>query len=248
MPTLHFLGTGAALSDPHRTTTMLALTDGDETLVVDCGGDVGQRLMEAERGLETVAGLIITHEHPDHVAGLPLFLVKLHLSGRIVPLRIYGIPSALAAARKYAEAGGLWEKPGMFDLVWVPIGEQEDARVIDSPTWRIISAPVQHSVPCIGLRAEHKTSGAIVAYSCDTEPTPSVARLARGADVLVHEATGDWAGHSTAAQAAGIARDAEAKRLVLVHLPPGPHDADLAKARATFAATSLGTEGGSIAL
>ena len=59
MPTLHLLGTGAAFSDAHRTTTMLAVTDAASTLVVDCGGDVVQRLLTAGIDLTTIEALIL---------------------------------------------------------------------------------------------------------------------------------------------------------------------------------------------
>jgi ribonuclease Z len=55
-------------------------------------------------------------------------------------------------------------------------------------------------------------------------------------------ATGDFSGHSTVAQAAEVAAQANAKRLLLVHLPPGLTDDDLHDARRTFARTELGEE------
>lgn len=86
----------------------------------------------------------------------------------------------------------------------------------------------------------------------DTAPCPNAVRLAKGADVLVHEATfserdADLARsrrHSTAVDAARTARDAGAKALVLTHVSPRyQNDADLAallaEARAVFPSTVL---------
>jgi ribonuclease Z len=54
--------------------------------------------------------------------------------------------------------------------------------------------------------------------------------------VLIHEATGESIGHSSAAQAGATARDAGVESLVLIHYPVG--DTDVAKlveeARGTF--------------
>ncbi len=61
-------------------------------------------------------------------------------------------------------------------------------------------------------------------------------RLARDADILIHEATGEYYGHSTGADAARDALEANAKRLVLIHYPSvrGDPDAILEEARAIF--------------
>ena len=239
---LHLLGTGAAISAPHRTTTMLAFSTGTDTLVVDCGGDAVQRLLAADIALDSISGLIITHEHADHVSGFPLFMEKIWLAGRRRPLPVYGIAPALDQARRCFETFDTSGWEDMPPINWQPFAHEEEASVLGNDVWRVTASPAQHAKPNVGLRVEHAPEGRAVAYSCDTQPTPAFARLARQAHIVVHEANGAMSGHSSPEQAARVAADADAERLLLVHLPPGIRDEDLADARRIFSRLELGEE------
>ena len=92
-------------------------------------------------------------------------------------------------------------------------------------------------------------AGRRIAYCTDTRPCRAAAELARGAHVLVHEATygDDMAGeagergHSTASEAARVAADAGVERLILTHISPRYGDVAplLAEARSIFAKTDV---------
>lgn len=68
--------------------------------------------------------------------------------------------------------------------------------------------------------------GRRVVYTGDTRPCERTIEIARNADLLIHDASfsedlKDWAiesGHSTAREAAEIARKAEVKKLILTHI------------------------------
>lgn len=245
MVTLHLLGTGAALSDSGRTTTMLAVEGPGSLYLIDCGGDAAHRVLNSGLELAKVDGLIITHEHADHVGGFPLLMERLWLAGRREPFPVYGNSAALHQVERLDGAFDTsgWPEYPALDLFHIP--ELEREHVLSTADFSIYASPGKHAVPCNGLRIE-TSSGEVIAYSGDTEPSAAITRLAEGAHILVHEATGAGPGHTGPADAARIAVEAGAKRLVLVHL--GPMDdaeaaAVLAEAQSVFPATELGFDG-----
>ena len=253
MPALHLLGTGAALSDPHRTTTMLAVSDDatpPNTLLIDCGGDVLQRLQACGRAIDSVSALIVTHAHMDHTSGFPLFMEKIWLDDRARPMPVCGIAPALAQVQRLWEAFEPVHKgwDGIPPIEWREAPHERNVQLWDQAPWTVTGTPVDHGdTPNVGLRFEHDAAGGVLAYSCDTAPTSSVVELARGADVLVHEANGTGDGHSTAVGAAEVAAEADVDRLLLVHLPPGDKSEALREARSVFPHTDLGEELGTYA-
>ncbi|HUE95566.1 MAG TPA: MBL fold metallo-hydrolase [Longimicrobiaceae bacterium] len=216
---------------------------GRSVIVVDCGGDVVQRLLAGGIDLDRIALLFLTHEHPDHIGGFPLFMEKIWLSGRRSPIPVRGPQRAIDHARRIFEVFDTSGWEGMPPIEWGPVALEEDQTVWEDDEWRITASPGRHSVPVLGIRVEDVRDGGSVAYSSDTEGSASIARLAAGADILVHEATGDLAGHASAAGAAEVAREANVERLVLVHLPPAFGEAELRTARRYFERTEAGKDG-----
>lgn len=74
--------------------------------------------------------------------------------------------------------------------------------------------------------------GRKIVYSGDTKPSKEMVHLAKGADVLIHDCTLDSShsamaaefGHSTAAEAAAVAKAARVRSLFLVHISPRYED------------------------
>ncbi|MEM1545900.1 MAG: ribonuclease Z [Candidatus Methanomethylicia archaeon] len=102
--------------------------------------------------------------------------------------------------------GPLWRKLQQGDKVELP-----DGRIINP--WEVVDKP---------------RSGLKIVYTGDTAKFDGLISFSREADVLIHEATFENSmikkateeKHSTAAQAAEIAREAKVKLLVLTHISP----------------------------
>jgi len=135
----------------------------------------------------------------------------------------------------------------------------KEAGVPEGPLWgrlqrgEAVALPDGRTVPPDAIVGPPRP-GRKVVYSGDTRPCKATIEAAIGADVLVHEATfsleeADRAketDHSTAHEAAEVARMARARRLVLTHVSarysrdPGPL---LEEAQAVFAETVVARDG-----
>ena len=102
----------------------------------------------------------------------------------------------------------------------------------------------------------YRQAGKKLAYSGDTAPCAATTKAAKGADLLIHECTfgsdreaeAKEAKHSTAAQAAAVAKRAGAKRLLLTHLSGRYRDVSplLEEAKKIFPETQMAQDGASI--
>jgi ribonuclease Z len=228
MLTIVYLGTGAALPAPGRDNTSLVLDDGVELTLVDASGSPLKRMAEANLDYRRLARVIITHGHADHTFGFPALLSTLWLGGRTEPLPVYALEET-------------WQVlDGLIGVYWpegwghgFPIERHtllaDERPFVETPRLSLRAAPGQHSVPCVGIRAQ-SPEGRTFTYSSDTTLCESIVALARDADLLAHECTftagqealAEELGHSTASQAAETAIRAGARRLALVHFTPTP--------------------------
>jgi ribonuclease Z len=140
------------------------------------------------------------------------------------------------------------ERPGRFDeaaadALGVPFGPERGA-LQRGEAVTVADGRVVQPAELVGPPRRGRT----VVYTGDTAPTGAVALLFSGADLLIHEATFDHGdveraaetGHSTARQAAEVARDAGVGMLALTHVSPRYYGPELLEeAREIFQATVL---------
>jgi ribonuclease Z len=206
-----------------RDNTALALRMNDTAVLVDCPGSVCLKLRRAGVDPQTLAAVVVTHGHVDHLYGLPSLIENLWMGQRREPLPLFAPEPDLPGIRQVLAAFGI-EQHAAF-LPMHALGAKPSTPFWERGGHRLFAQPVDHSRPTCAVRWD-APGGRRVVYSSDTRPVEVLAEFGRGADLFLHEATYSEAeglraqevGHSTAAQAARIAARARARRLLLVHL------------------------------
>jgi ribonuclease Z len=211
------LGSSSAIPDENHFNTHLVVVAQKRMVMIDCSGTPILRLKDVGLDYRRLTDVVLTHFHPDHVSGLPQFLMNLWLLGRKDPLYIYGLDHTIGRTEKLLDLFDWQTWPGFFPVVFHRLPEVEVNLLFETEEIRIFSSPVRHILPTVGVRIDSVLSGRSLAYSSDTEPCPEVVRLANNTEMLIHEATGAGFGHSSAEQAGEIARQAGTTKLMLIH-------------------------------
>lgn len=223
MPKLTILGTSNAVPDINHENTHMVLEGDERTILIDGAGNPSVRLAKAGVDDDNLTDVIMTHFHPDHVSGIPSLIMGMGLSKRKKQLEMYANKHCMTFMTQLLE-NFEWETWHFFPVKMHLIPDNNMHLLIDCSDFKIYTSPVRHFIPTVGLRIEFPKIGKVLAYSCDTAPTPSLYELAKDADVLIHEAAGASIGHSSAAQAGEVAKKANVKEMYLVHYPTGDFD------------------------
>lgn len=243
--TLAILGSGSAVPDPERGNPSQAVMVDDTTLLFDCGERTTVNLVRAGINPLDVDALFFTHLHWDHISDFGYFALSSWNCGRRRELPIFGPPgtAAMVEASLYGVHGADVEfLRGYVRRLPEHIAERPSeeppfvAHEIDVGwSWehegfRVLTGTVEHhqrvGMPSVAYRIESPYG--VVVLSGDTAPCDSVVELARGADVLVHDAafldeiieTREMWSHSGPSGAGRVAAEAGVRTLVLTHLGP----------------------------
>jgi len=242
----------------------LVAPDGTQ-FILDCG--TGLRTLGSRWGMvdsfsSSDTHIFVTHYHWDHIQGLPFFSplyveknefqfysFRSKFLGRDSLRQVFetqmALPyfpvdfSAMTARRKFREVEG-----------------DESFRVGDN---KVTARWLNHPQGCLGFRIE--TAAGTVAYATDNEPGDpaldrSLRELASDADIFINDAqftpaqlasTRKGWGHSTWKEGVKVAREVNAKTLVLFHHDPDSTDrmvdAILRDARQEFDSVFAASEG-----
>lgn len=153
MAEICLLGTGGMLPLKDRFLTSLYIEQNGKALLVDCGE--GTQVAMGMHGLKMsrVEALLITHDHADHVTGLPGLLLSIGNCSRTEPLDIYLPTSCMNAVKSLMSVCGYL--PYEVALHPLSFSEAESFGIerID-PLLTINTLPLEHSTKCIGYSFE----------------------------------------------------------------------------------------------
>jgi phosphoribosyl 1,2-cyclic phosphodiesterase len=219
----------------------LIAPDGTQ-FILDCGTGLrmlGNRWIAGDFVRPAQSHILVTHYHWDHIQGLPFFAplyveknefqfysFRSKFLGRNSLRQVFetqmALPyfpvdfSAMSARRKFREVGG----GETFQ-----VGEN-----------KVTARLLNHPQGCLGFRIE--TPAGTIVYATDNEPGEpkldrSLRELAAGADIFVNDAqftpallasTRKGWGHSSWKEGVNIAREVDAKTVVLFHHDPDSTD------------------------
>jgi len=244
-------GTGVPHPAPGRAGAGTLVRFGDVALQFDAGRSTVTRLVEAGAPPYSLDALFLTHIHSDHLADVadlamtrwiqqplhpcgPLVIVcPAGQCARFVDEMFAPFAADIALRDGHAHHGPLEVDPRVFDAAREPA---EVWRSADGAV-RVEAVLVHHEPVEEAVAYRVTTPDGVVVVSGDTRVCEEVEHLARGCDVLVHEAcratamrgviTGTvfeqiFEYHADAVALGGLAERAGTAHLLLTHLIPQP--------------------------
>jgi len=219
----------------------------DIFIILDAGTGIrvfGEYLIQT--GAPFVGHLFFSHMHSDHIQGFPFF-GPAYMPGNV--LNIYEHEDIVAGFGGHFNYG--MKSPNFpvdmkemgADIRLFSMTEPVEIKSRGAVLATVRHATLNHPDPTLGYRIKDARSGKTFVYASDTEHFPgkvdeNLARLARGADVLLYDAQyteeeyyglngkppkKGW-GHSTWKEGLKMASASQARHLLLSHHDPGHDD------------------------
>jgi ribonuclease BN (tRNA processing enzyme) len=245
---LVLLGTaGGPRPRPTRGSPSQVIVINDAAYVIDCGNGVARQLVSAGIPLRTIRHVFVTHHHSDHNADYGTLLLIAWTGGLQTVVDTWGPPPIVKMTEAFFEMSATDITARIADEKRPPLRPlvhahelREAGRVFEDANVKITAAVVHHPPMSPAFAYRFDAADRSIVISGDTARSDALVALARGADVLVHEAMIPSAvdrlvanvpnapdlkrsilSHHTSAEDAGrVAQAAAVKTLVLSHLIP----------------------------
>ena len=219
--TVTTLGTGDAFGGSGRAHSGVLVRAARGCLLIDPGPAILPQMRKARLRPSAVDGVLITHLHGDHVAGLPFLLLDYQFASwrkrRLVVAGPRGLARRLTtlATTCYRE---LSQDRLRFPVVYREVSAGDELTLSGA---RVCAFSMAHSRTelCLGYRI--RIGGKTIAVTGDTGWCESLVALSDGADLLLIECTAystDSPDHLNYLQIAAHRNELKARRIVLTHV------------------------------
>ena len=294
---LNILGCGSAKPTTRHQPTAQILNVRGKYFMLDCGEGAQTRMQLMGLSMANIGHIFISHNHGDHVFGLPGLIGTMDLLGRTAELHIHG-PQQVGELLDFLMQ--TYYADIQYKVLFYPVDVRKHDLIYEDRSITVHSIPLEHRIPSVGYLFREKArlphikrdmidayqipvsqinnikagaswiteDGTVIpherltspaspsrsfAYCSDTVYLPELKDIVKGVNLLYHEATymheralrAEQTRHSTALQAATVARDAEVGQLCIGHFSASikSEEALLEEAKSIFPNTILAKEG-----
>lgn len=291
------MGCGSAKPTIRHQPTSQILNVRGKFFMIDCGEGVQTQMQKMGLSMMNIGHIFISHNHGDHVFGLPGLIGTMDLLGRTAELHIHG-PQQVGELVDFLL--NTFYGDIQYEVHFHPVDTGRHELIFEDRSITVHSIPLRHRLPTSGYLFREKpglphirremidaygipvsqinnikagaswttADGTVIpherlttpatpprsyAYCSDTVYLPELKEILHDVDLLYHEATylhervlrAEQTLHTTALQAATLARDVQVKKLCIGHFSAAIKDekALLAEARSIFPNTVLACEG-----
>ena len=216
--------------------------------LIDCGNGVGRQLRLAGVSLRDIRHVFLTHHHSDHNADYGTLLLLAWASDLASPVDTWGPAPLKRLTDLFLEMSDTDIKVRIADEGRPPLAPlirphelAGDGLVVRDGALTVTCARVHHPLVTEAYAYRFDSPDRSIVISGDTSPSPALVKLARNADVLVHEVlylpavakllagSADPSAlrrhlldsHTPLDEVGRIATEANVKTLVLSHFVPG---------------------------
>ena len=259
---LILLGTaGGPTPKKTRSGPAQAIVIGNRTYVVDCGDGVARQMVLADVPLTTLRHIFITHHHSDHTADYGNLLLLAWGDALTTRVDTWGPPPLTRITKLFFEMNQPDLDVRVRDEGRPPLPPLVHAHeitrnglVMKDDLVTVTAAIVEHPMVPLAFAYRFDCPDRSIVFSGDTHASENLVRLARRADVLVHEVLLESAlrsdmpaalhrhivnSHTPVEDAGRVAAEAGVTTLVLSHFvpsagPPIPDEDWIAPARKHF--------------
>ena len=191
---LTLLGTGCPVVSTERFGPAQVVAHQGQTILVDCGSGVTQRLIAAGCSGADLDAVFLTHLHSDHIVDLFQLVISSWHQGRDRPQRLFGprgtaayLEGLMALWRPELEQRIAHERRSSTAALELEVTEFEDAAVFTFGDLQVTAVEVEHQPVKHAFGFVFAAAARRLVVSGDTRRCAAVAEAARGADLLLHE-------------------------------------------------------------